>query len=202
MAKVLIVDDHPTIRIGLKMLLEQHRYHVVGESGDGVESVQLIRELKPDVVVLDIGIPRLDGLSVLKRLRLLEPPPRILVYTGQPAELFSRRCLDAGASAFVHKEETEQSFLAALKAVVSGYAYFPDMSLRGPMASEGERLTDLSDQEMVVLRLLAAGRSNKDIAEEMMLSPKTISTYKTRIMEKLQVSSLVEMVDLANRNLT
>ncbi len=201
MAKVLIVDDHPTIRIGLKMLLEQQRHQVLGECGDGAESIQLVEKLKPDVVILDLGLPRRDGLSVIQRLLKTDQPPRIVVYTGQAAELYARRCLDAGASAFVQKEETADSLMAALKAVVSGYSYFPDMSLRGPMTTETQRLEELSAQEMVVLRLLAKGRSNKDIADDIQLSPKTISTYKTRIMEKLQVNSLVEMVDLANRNM-
>ncbi|CAM3850671.1 response regulator [Pseudomonas wadenswilerensis] len=201
MPTVLIVDDHPTIRLAVRMLLERERYEVVGETGDGVAAVQMARELRPDVVILDIGLPGLDGLSVIKRLHLLENTPKIMVLTGQPAGLFARRCLDAGSSAFVHKDEDLEALIFALKAMVKGYSTFPDMSAnRGPLGSEEERLSSLSHREMEVLRMLAAGLSNNDIGERMLLSPKTISTYKSRIMEKLQVGSFVDLMGLAHRN--
>lgn len=201
MTSVLIVDDHPAIRLAVRMLLERERYAVVGETGDGAVAAQMARELKPEVVILDIGLPSVDGLGVIKRLRLLEPCPRILVLTGQPAELFSRRCLDAGASAFVHKDEDLDALLFVLKAMVKGYSTFPDLAAqRSPLMSEEQRLAKLSDQEIMVLRLLTSGQSNNSIAARMNLSAKTISTYKTRIMEKLEVGSLVELLEFSRRH--
>lgn len=202
MTSVLIVDDHATVRFALRMLLEREHFHVIGEVRDGEVATQAARELCPDVVILDISLPGIDGLSVLKRLRRLEPPPRILVLTGQPPELFARRCLDGGASAFVRKDEDLEALVFALKAMIKGYSIFPELPTQsGQLLSEKQRLEKLSDQEIAVLRLLVDGCSNNMIADRMHLSAKTVSTYKTRILEKLEINTLVELIDLSRRNL-
>ncbi|TDF84143.1 response regulator [Pseudomonas sp. H9] len=201
MISVLIVDDHSTVRFAVRTLLQREGFEVVGEAYEGETATQLARQLRPDVVILDIGLPGIDGLSVLKRLRLLEPSPRIMVLSGQPTELFARRCLDAGASAFVRKDEDLEALVSALKAMIKGYSIFPELSAQhGPLLSEQQRLEKLSDQELAVLRLLSEGRSNNAIAERMHLSAKTVSTYKTRILEKLELNSLVELLDLSRRH--
>lgn len=200
MHKILIVDDHPTVRFATRLLMEREGYEVVGEAHDGVSAVSMSQEHNPDVVILDLGLPRLDGLSVLERLRALDPPPRIMVFTGLPPRLFAKRCIEAGASAFVRKDEDLQILIGALRAVLSGYSYLPDALRLTPRAhSESDRLDRLSNREFEVMRQLAKGATNHEIAEAMILSSKTISTYKTRIMDKLQVRSLAELLDLANR---
>ena len=201
MTTVLMVDDHPVIRLSIRLLLERERFKVVGECGDGVEAVQLARQLLPDIVILDIGLPGLDGMEVIKRLNLLDPAPRIMVLTGQPSDLYVRRCMDAGISAFVHKDEDIEAVVFAVKAMVKGYSTFPDLTInRSMLESEAARLASLSNREVEVLRRLSSGENNKHIGETMRLSAKTISTYKGRIMDKLKTESLVEMVDLAKRN--
>lgn len=201
MHKILIVDDHPMIRYATRLLLEREGYEVVGEAHDGVEAVSLCQQFTPDVVILDLGLPRLDGLTVLERLRALEPVPRIITFTGLPPRLFAKRCIEAGASAFVRKDENLDILIGALKAVLSGYSYLPDMMRMTPSTqSETKRLERLSNREFEVMRLLAKGATNNEIAEAMILSSKTISTYKTRIMDKLHVRSLAELLDVANRN--
>lgn len=201
MHKILIVDDHPTIRFAARLLMEREGYEVVAEAHDGVSAVSLSQEHAPEVVILDLGLPRLDGLSVLERLRALDPPPRIMVFTGLPPRLFAKRCIEAGASAFVRKDEDLSILLGALKAVLSGYSYLPDALHLTPRAqTEDDRLERLSNREFEVMRQLAKGASNNEIAEAMILSSKTVSTYKTRIMDKLQVHSLAELLDLANRH--
>ena len=201
MTTVLIVDDYPIVRLSLRLLLERERFHVVGEVGNGSEVAQVARDLRPDVVVLDIGLPGLDGMEVIKRLQSLEPVPKIMVLTGQATDLYVRRCLDAGIGAFVTKEEDHEALLFALKALVKGYSTFPQMSVNSnSLESEPVRLASLSNREMEVLRRLARGENNKNIGTRMNLSAKTISTYRGRIMEKLKTESLVEMVDLAKRN--
>ncbi len=125
MTTVLIVDDHPIVRLSLRLLLERERFDVVGEVGNGSEVAQVARELRPDVVILDIGLPGLDGMEVIKRLQCLEPVPKIMVLTGQATDLYVRRCLDAGIGAFVTKEEDHDALLFALKALVKGYSTFP-----------------------------------------------------------------------------
>ncbi|HKS13151.1 MAG TPA: response regulator transcription factor [Pseudomonas sp.] len=201
MTTVLMVDDHPVIRLSIRLLLERERFKVVGETGNGVDAVQLARQLQPDIVILDIGLPGLDGMEVIKRLNLLEPAPRIMVLTGQPSDLYVRRCMDAGISAFVHKDEDIEAVIFAVKAMVKGYSTFPDLTInRNMLESEAARLASLSNREVEVLRRLSSGENNKHIGETMRLSAKTISTYKGRIMDKLKTESLVEMVDLAKRN--
>ncbi|MDN7142494.1 response regulator transcription factor [Pseudomonas sp. JQ170] len=201
MTSVLIVEDHAIVRYALITLLERDRHQIVGETADGSNAVALARKHCPEVVILDLGLKKMDGLSVLRSLRTLAPPPRVLVLTAQPADLFARRCLDAGASAFVAKDNDLTAVTFAMDAILKGYSLFPDLSnFRSPLKSEAERLSKLSDQELNVLRLLARGESNNEIADRMLLSAKTISTYKTRIMEKLEVSSLVALFELSRRN--
>lgn len=196
MTSVLLVDDHHIVRLAVRMLLERERFTVVGETGKGKEAARMAEQ-----TILDIGLPDLDGMEVIKRLKLIDPPPRIMALTGQPADLYVRRCMDAGISAFVNKDEDLDALVFALKALVKGYSTFPQMAVNSnTLESETERLALLSNREMEVLRRLSAGQSNKLIGEQMNLSAKTISTYRGRIMEKLKVESLVEMVDLAKRN--
>ena len=201
MHKILIVDDHPMIRFATRLLLEREGYEIVGEAGDGVEAVSLCQQYAPEVVVLDLGLPRLDGLTVLERLRAVDPTPRIIAFTGLPPRLFAKRCIEAGASAFVRKDEDTQILTGALKAVLSGYSYLPDLVRMAPHTqSEAKRLERLSNREFEVMRQLAKGATNNEIAEAMILSSKTISTYKARIMDKLHVRSLAELLDVANRH--
>ncbi|TFF42646.1 response regulator transcription factor [Pseudomonas sp. RIT623] len=201
MTSVLLVDDHHIVRLAVRMLLERERFTIVGETDKGKQAKDLAAKTKAEVVILDIGLPDLDGMEVIKRLKVLDPAPRIMVYTGQPADLYVRRCMDAGISAFVNKDEDLDALMFALKALVKGYSTFPQMAVNSnTLESEGARLMLLSNREMEVLRRLCAGQSNKYIGEQMNLSAKTVSTYRGRIMEKLKVESLVEMVDLAKRN--
>ena len=201
MTTVLIVDDHSTVRFALRMLLVRERFKIVGEVDNGSEVAQVARNLQPDVVVLDIGLPGLDGMEVIKRLQQLEHAPKIMVLTGQASELYVRRCLDAGIGAFVTKDEDLDAVVFAMKALVKGYSTFPQMSVNSnTLDSEQGRLGSLSNREMEVLRRLARGENNKNIGHCMNLSAKTISTYRGRIMDKLKTESLVEMVDLAKRN--
>lgn len=204
MHKALIVDDHPVIRLAVRMLLERENLEVVGEADNGVDALQMVRNLNPDLVILDIGIPRLNGLEVIARLKHLPVNPRVLVLTGQSASLYSKRCLQAGASGFITKSDDLSDLVAALQAVRKGYAYFPDLNFGAStidtmLLSEEQLFSRLSDREVQVLKMLADGCKNKQIGEEIHLSPKTVSTYKTRIMAKLNVKSMVEMLDLAKR---
>ncbi|MNO77043.1 Virulence factors putative positive transcription regulator BvgA [compost metagenome] len=204
MHKALIVDDHPVIRLAVRMLLEREHLDVVGEADNGIDAVRLVREQEPDLVILDISIPKLNGLEVIARLKHVAVSPRILVLTAQSAALYSKRCLQAGASGFITKSDDLGDLVAALHAVRKGYAYFPDLNFssspRDPLLlSEEQLLARLSDREVQILKMLADGCKNKEISEEIHLSPKTVSTYKTRIMAKLKVTSMVAMLDLARR---
>ncbi|MDF0731192.1 response regulator transcription factor [Pseudomonas entomophila] len=205
MNKVLIVDDHPVIRLAVRMLMERHGYEVVAESDNGVDALQLMREYLPDIVVLDIGIPKLDGLEVIARMSAASPGSKVLVLTSQAPGHFSMRCMQAGAAGYVCKQQELTELLSAIKAVLSGYSYFPNQALHKTRGSAGsgtetEMVERLSGREMMVLQQLARGRTNKEIADSMFLSNKTVSTYKTRLLLKLNARSLVDLIELAQRH--
>jgi len=203
MYSVFIVDDHPVIRLAVRMLLENQSYKVVGESDNGVDAMQMVREYRPDLVILDISIPKLDGLEVLSRFQSMALPMKVLVLTAQSPALFAVRCMHSGAAGYVCKQEDLSELLSAIKAVLSGYNYFPSQAIN-PVQEHESRDLELfklvNDRELMVLQLFAQGRSNKEIASGMFLSNKTVSTYKKRLMQKLRVDSLVELIDIAKRN--
>jgi len=204
MNKVLIVDDHPVIRLAVRMLMERHGYDVVAETDNGVAALQLTRQHLPDIVVLDIGIPKLDGLEVIGRMASSSPCSKVLVLTSQAPGNFSMRCMQAGAAGYVCKQQELTELLSAIKAVLSGYSYFPNQALHASRgrsgSSEAEMVNRLSAREMTVLQQLARGRSNKEIADSMYLSNKTVSTYKSRLLLKLNARSLVDLIELAQRH--
>lgn len=201
--KVLIVDDHPVVVLALKIILEQSGFEVIAETNNGVDALKLMKALSPDAVILDIGIPQLDGLEVIERSRKLSKCPPILVLTAQPSEHFISRCIQAGASGFVSKQKDMNEVTGALKAIITGHSYFPIISNNNMISKsnqdEAELVKKLSTREMVVLQHLAIGLSNKEIAERMLLSNKTISTYKTRLLDKLNAKNLVDIIEIAKR---
>ncbi|KAB0499636.1 response regulator transcription factor [Pseudomonas vancouverensis] len=205
MNSVFIVDDHPVIRLAVRMLLEHEGYKVVGETDNGVDAMQMVRECMPDLVILDISIPKLDGLEVLSRFNTMNTSLKTLVLTAQSPTLFGIRCMQSGASGYVCKQEELSELVSAIKAVLSGYNYFPSEALnpaRGDEAQcvELELFKSVNDRELMVLQLFAQGRTNKEIAKGMFLSNKTVSTYKKRLMQKLNAKSLVELIEMAKRN--
>lgn len=204
MHSVLIVDDHPVVLLAVGMILEKHGMRVVGEATNGIDAVRLVRELTPQVVILDIGIPKLDGFSVITRIKALNVRSEILILTSQPTDAVCRRCIQLGARGFVNKEDGLDKLVTAIKAVHEGYTFFPSLpsdSVRSvDQLTELKLIQSLTDRELTVLKLLALGYSNKQISEKLFLSNKTISTYKTRLLHKLNANSLVDLAELAKRN--
>lgn len=205
MHRALVVDDHPFIRATVCMLLGQERVEVVGEADNGIDAVMLAREHQPDVVILDLLIPGLDGLEVIARINTMPSPAKVVVLTSQLTENYSLRCMKAGARGFVSKTEDLQMLGKAVMTVLSGYTYFPEVALssvnrRDLEADEAQALASLTNRELIILQQLARGMSNKAIGEAMLLSNKTISTYKVRLIEKLKVGSVIDLADIARRN--
>ncbi|MEW9682101.1 response regulator [Pseudomonas sp. TE50-2] len=204
-ARALVVDDHPFIRTSVCMQLRMDNLEVVGQADNGIDAVAMTRDRKPDVVILDLLLPGLDGLEVITRIKTMTCPAKVVVLTSQLTENFSLRCMKAGASGFVSKTEDLKILSTAIMAVLDGYTYFPDVALssvnrRELEASEPYLLGTLTNRELIILQHLARGLSNKAIGEVMLLSNKTISTYKTRLIEKLRVGSVIDMADIARRN--
>ncbi|MCG8291444.1 response regulator transcription factor [Pseudomonas entomophila] len=205
MRSVLIVDDHPFIRSAARMLLQQEQFEIVGETDNGADALQLARTHVPDLIVLDISLPKMDGLEVLNRIAELRLQSKVLVLTSRPAASYAMRCMKGGAAGYVSKAEDMNEMVKAIRAIMSGYTFFPNLAAssvrRSDMdATEQELIRRLSDRELGILQKLATGFSNNEIAELMHISNKTVSTYKKRIIEKLNVQSLVYLAEFAKRN--
>lgn len=199
--KVLIVDDHPLICQAVRQALATIGFQTVGDTADGVDALRMIESLAPDVVILDIGLEKLDGLTVLKRITREKLNTRVLVFTSQAKENYAARCLQAGASGFVNKSEPISKLIKAIETVADGYVFFPKnaMPLLGKPESTGD-LEDLTDRELQILKLLAEGFSNGEIATRLSLSNKTVSGHKVNIQTKLGVASVIELADIARRH--
>ncbi|QET05690.1 MULTISPECIES: response regulator transcription factor [Cupriavidus] len=205
MTTILIVDDHPPVRLALRVQLSA----LVGlenvlEADNGQTALETVRAHKPDLVVLDLDLPRIGGLDVAMRLRTTQPDVRILVISAQDPRLFAARAWYAGAQGFCSKTEDMTGFMRCVETVLTGYTVFPSggrhpVPLHGDLlpVEEDPALSRLSDKEVTVLQMLARGMSNKTIATSLFISNKTVSSYKTRIMAKLHVESLVDLVDFA-----
>ncbi|QKJ88842.1 response regulator transcription factor [Paramixta manurensis] len=198
MPVILIVDDHPAICFALKATLETEEHFHVTTTTDGGQVMALTRELNPDLVILDIALLKLDGLDLLSRIKHAYPATRVLILTGQPPELYAARSRQAGADGFLSKQHLLTSIGAVCRLLLDGYCCFPSHSVdlrQQPTHLNGEQLlARMSDREVTVLRYLAAGKSNKEIGELLLLSNKTISTYKARILEKSGAETLSELL--------
>lgn len=199
--KVLIVDDHPLICEAIRQALLPIGFETVGETADGIDALRMIESLTPDIVILDIGLEKLDGLTVLKRITREKLDVRVLVFTSQSKDSYATRCLQAGASGFVSKSESIETLTKAVKTVADGYVFFPKsaMPLLGKVKAEGG-LDDLTDRELQILKLLAEGFSNAEIAARLSLSNKTVSGHKVNIQTKLSVDSVIELGEIARRH--
>ncbi|HHQ4902090.1 TPA: response regulator [Aeromonas veronii] len=203
MSKILIVDDHPAIRMAVKMLLEQDGHHVLAEVDNGVDAISAAKINRPDIVVLDIGTPKLDGIEVIKRLKLLDIGARILVLSAQSTHHIMVRCLQAGAEGFLSKLDDLSLLKDAIAKIEKKLLYYPREVIAGARhahtVDREDLLSSLSSREMSVLLQICQGHANKQIAQSMLLSEKTVSTYKTRLMKKLNITNIVDLISLARR---
>lgn len=204
--RVLLVEDHEVVRAGLRLILEkQPDMEVVGERGRGDEVVEAVRALKPDVVVLDIALPGLDGTQVVGLLAREQLNTRVIALTAHPDESTLRVLLRAGVAGYVLKLSPASDLCHAIRAVMNGRVYV-DSRMHRHLAPEGgaevpgrfgSRAPDLSERECQVLKLIALGYTHREIARRIRVSVKTVDTYSSRISEKLGLTSRAEIVRLA-----
>lgn len=198
--RVMIVDDHPAIRVAVRLLMQQERYTVVSETDNGVDAIYNFKKYIPDIVVIDIGIPNLDGIEVIKRIRKESTACIIVVLSALDGHHNMVRCLQAGADGFFSKLDDITLLKKVVNKCACGGKSFPRQVIQDArhtnIIDSDDIFHSLSDREMTVLRSLCLGNSNKDIAINMLLSEKTISTYKKRVMRKLNVSNMVELIEL------
>lgn len=207
--RVLLADDHSIVRRGMRSLLETDAsIEVIAEAADGLEAVRLCEEHHPDLLILDVAMPKLSGIEVAARSQKLDPPPRTIMLSMHADESYVMRSLHAGARAYLLKEATDEDLLPAVRAVVAGKSYF-SAAVSGLLAEEyvqelRERgLTDtydlLTDREKEVLQLLAEGRSNKEVATLLDIGLSTVETHRSNLMQKLNLHSTAEIVLYAVR---
>ncbi len=206
--RILLADDHAILRSGLRLLIEgQPGLEVVGEAGDGQEALEKARTLKPDLILLDLNMPGLDGLAALPQIREQSPDSCVLILTMHDDVSYLQQALNAGASGYVLKRAVDSELLLAIETVLRGETYVHSamtQKLLQKMTSEQSAAKDapdpwdtLSERERDVLRLVALGNTNQEIADELFLSVKTVETYRARGMEKLGLQTRAQLVKSA-----
>lgn len=205
MATLVLIDDHGLVREGLKLLLTMALdVAVVGESGDGARAEQLVRDLKPDLLVLDLELPGCHGIEVASRIKAQVGAPKILVLTGQPTVELLRRARAIGVEGYVVKHEESAELLLAVRTVLSGKPYVSqriaaqlaqEMAIKPEMAEQS-----ITRREQEIVKLIAAGLGNAEIAASLHISPHTVRTHRKTLMAKLGLRNAAEIAAYAMKN--
>lgn len=207
--RILIADDHTLIRQGLRKILESHAgWEVVGEAGDGRTAVSMAIELKPDVVLMDIAMPRLNGVEAIQQIARRASGTRVLVLSMYADEAYVTRAVRAGALGYLLKDSADEDLIRAVTAVAQGKSFFnpsvakiilDDYNRQVHQPGVTDRFETLSEREREVFQLVAEGHSSKQIADLLNISPATVETHRAHIMQKLELHSTAELVLAAAR---
>ena len=203
--RVLLIDDHVVVRDGLTALLSiQADFEVVGSCGDGIEGLRLVHELEPDVVLLDLTLPGLNGIEVARRIRTTAPGSRVCALTMHSESRFVRDMVEAGAAGYVVKSAPFESVIDAIRAIAAGSPYFSDgvreLLPGGDVAAvEADLIALLSPRERQVLQLIAEGASSKKAASALGVTKKTVDFHRQSLMKKLDLHSVAELTKFAVR---
>ena len=202
MAKILIVEDHPIFRRGLKEILaKEAQFGVIGEARDAVEAWNLLRKERWDAIVIDINLPGKSGLELITELKRQQPNLPKLVLSAYPEDQYALRMLRAGAAGYVTKDRTPEDLVKALMKLLRGEKYVSD-SLADKLVADLDRSGKppheaLSDREYEVMRMIAAGKAPREIGALLHLSPRTVNTYRTRLLQKLKLKNNAQLVHYA-----
>ncbi len=207
--RVLLADDHTILRAGLKIMLNiQPDMEVIGEASDGKQAITEAQRLTPDVILMDITMPECNGIEATRQVKRLLPDTRVLVLTMHENEEYLFQVLRAGASGYILKEAADTELISAIRAVHAGRFYLSpsaqslmigDYLLRVRTGEERDSYSALTEREREILKLVAEGYTNNQIAEQLFISPKTVDTHRTHIMDKLNLHSRAELVKYAMR---
>lgn len=203
--RILLADDHTVVRQGFKMILSaQPDMEVVGEASNGVEAVQQAQKWKPDVAVIDVTMPELNGIEATRRIGEISPRTRVLALSMHKDAVYVREILRAGARGYLLKDSIDSDMLAAVRAVAAGQGYLSPAVSDAVLSDYRRHVTDpldlLTSREREVLQLIAEGKTNKEIANVLKLSVYTVEAHRGRVMEKLNLHSTGELVRFAVRH--
>lgn len=200
--KAVIIDDHPLAIVAIRSLLEANNISVIAEEEDGRMGLKSIINLKPDIAIIDLDLPIYSGIEIIESLRKKNSTCIVIIVSAKSDYFYGRRCAEAGANAFISKKKGLNDIINAIDATCNGYSYFPFSNNKfiDTPSSEVMKLDSLSMQEVKVMRYLLKGMDISLISTQMKISSKTVSTYKSRLMDKLGCTTLIELYDLAHRN--
>ncbi|MDT0559047.1 response regulator transcription factor [Ichthyenterobacterium sp. W332] len=206
MIKVLVVDSHPIVRTGLKLLLESaNDIQVVGTIGSGIEIFEFVRRNAVDIIISEVDLPELNGITALRAIRKEYKNINVVMFSNQPEEIYAISTMKAGASGYLSKTVSTDTIIDALRKVANGGTFLSE-SVSKSMKYQDTRMTKsrlfkrLSTREVEVLKLLSSGKKNKEIAQELDINEKTVSTYKARLYKKLNVTNLVDLIHQAQHH--
>lgn len=197
-ARVLVVDDHALLRTGVANIIDQERdLQVVAEAANGVDALAAYEHHRPDVTLLDLRMPEMEGVETVRRIRLLDPRARVIILTTYDTDEDIARALRAGAKAYVLKDIAADALIACIRDVLAGKTYLAPSA--AAKLAEGVTRVQLTPRELATLRLMADGQANKEIANALGISERTVKTHSSHLFEKLGVTSRTEAVRVATR---
>ena len=202
MKKIVIADHHPVTRKGIScMLKKSNDFTIVGKANNGEELFESLESIKPDILIMEIDMPQINGINVLRSIKTEFPATRIMIFSQHPEEIYALRAIKSGAAGYVSKTASTKLFIKALKQIAKGGIFLnEELTTTFTSRNVGEssaisRYKKLSSREIEVLNLLSSGKRNKDIANALDINEKTVSTYKTRLLKKLKVDNMADLIN-------
>lgn len=204
MKKIVIADHHPVTRKGITcMLKKDENFKIVGKANNGTELYKTLEEVEPDILIMEIDMPQINGINALRSIKQKFPELRVLIFSTHPEEIYALRAIKSGAAGYVPKSASSKILLKALNQIRKGGIFLnEELTSTFTTRNVGEtsaisRYKKLSSREIEVLNLLSSGKRNKDIASALSINEKTVSTYKTRLLKKLKVDNLADLIHQA-----
>ncbi len=201
MKKIIIADHHPITRKGIACMLKKNEsFTIVGKASTGEELYESLQNNTPDILIMEIDIPNISGINALRSIKTEYPQVRVLIYSCHPEEIYALRSIKSGAAGYVPKTASTKTFMSALRKIAKGGIFLnEELTSTFTNRNVGEssaisRYKKLSSREIEVLNLLSSGKRNKDIANALDINEKTVSTYKTRLLKKLKVDNLADLI--------
>lgn len=196
MIRLLLADDHAVVRKGLQLFIGyEDNLKLVAEASNGEELLDMIKENEADILLLDLDMPKMNGITAIRKIREIAPDLKIIILTMHPEDIYGKTALQMGASGYLIKDDEPKKLIQAINRVYEGEQVFSEDLLS---SKKKNKPIKLSQREIEVLKLLSNGHSNKDIAEELEISDKTVSTYKLRLLNKIGAKSVVDLINFSS----